>query len=545
MNEFGFSEVLETISDTVPEATALICGDTRRTWREFEQRSARLAAALAARDITAGAKIAVYLHNCNEYAEAHFAAFKSGICPINVNYRYQADELAYLLDNSDSEALIYHGDFVDQVEKIRLRLPKLKLLIQVEDASGNARPTEVSDYEQLLQEQEPAPRQSRPPSDLYMLYTGGTTGIPKGVMYHVGDFCRTLCVGFPARGLPLPEKLEQFPELIRGLHETGIAPLAYPACPQMHATGLWLGTFMPLIMGGQVVTPVGTSYEPNELLRDIEQHKITDLVIVGDPFARPMLTALNEASNRSEPYDISSLTFLISSGAMWSAEVKQGLLEHHDMILYDAMGSTEGSMGASISDRATSASTARFSLGAGVKVFNENDREVLAGSGEIGLLASSELVPLGYYKDDEKSTHAFREVGGVRYSFPGDYARVEANGEITLLGRGNQCVNTAGEKVFTEEVEEAVKRHPTVEDCLVTGAPDEFFGERVVALVSLAKGQQSVPDEELREFMRDTLASYKLPKMFVYVDQVQRAPNGKADYIWAKTAAIEAAGQAM
>jgi acyl-CoA synthetase (AMP-forming)/AMP-acid ligase II len=264
---------------------------------------------------------------------------------------------------------------------------------------------------------------------------------------------------------------------------------------------------------------------------------VTDLAIVGDAFARPLLVALDDAQRRGNSYDLGSVKQVISSGVMWSQEIKQGLLRHHDMVLVDAMGSTEGSMGSSVTTRESVAQTAKFELSEGVRVITDDGREVEPGSGEIGKLATSGLVPVGYYKDPDKSAETFREIDGKRHSFPGDYAAVEADGSITLLGRGNACINTAGEKVFPEEVEEAVKRHPDVFDCLVVGVPDERFGERVVALASFHEGKHSA-EVEVIDFTREHLAGYKLPKQVLFVDTVQRAPNGKADYKWAKRTAL-------
>jgi fatty-acyl-CoA synthase len=254
-----------------------------------------------------------------------------------------------------------------------------------------------------------------------------------------------------------------------------------------------------------------------------------------------MLAALDAAQARGTPYDISSVKQISSSGVMWSQETKRGLLRHHDMILADIMGSTEGGMGSSVATREGGAATARFELNEGVKVITDDDRFVEPGSGEIGKIATSAFVPLGYYKDPDKSAATFRTVGDVRYSFPGDYATVEADGAITLLGRGSVCINTAGEKVFPEEVEEAVKRHPDVFDCLVVGVPDERFGERVVAVASLRDASGVGPDVVV-DFTREHLAGYKVPKQVLLVDAVQRAPNGKADYKWAKAQALKAAG---
>ena len=305
----------------------------------------------------------------------------------------------------------------------------------------------------------------------------------------------------------------------------------------MHGTGMWLACFVHMSMGGAIVLTPKLGLDPDLLWSLVERHRATDIIIVGDAFAKPMLAALDDAAERRSPYDISSVKQIMSSGVMWSAETKQGLLRHHDMVLADMMGSTEGGMGGSFTSRDAPTQTASFVLNEGVKVFNEDDREVEPGSGEMGMVATSGMVPLGYYKDPVKSAATFREVDGVRYSFPGDFATVEADGTIRLLGRGSVCINTAGEKVFPEEVEEAVKRHPDIADCLVVGVPDDRFGERVVAVASYS-GEPGAAEGEVIEFTREHLAGYKLPRRIVFVDRVRRAPNGKADYKWAKGAAL-------
>ena len=292
-------------------------------------------------------------------------------------------------------------------------------------------------------------------------------------------------------------------------------------------------------MGGTVVLTAKLGFDPDRLWRSVAQHRVTDIVIVGDAFARPMLAALNEAKKRGVPYDISSVMRMQSSGVMWSTEVKEGLLRHRDMVLHDIMGSTEGGMASSVASRGVVADTARFTLNDGVVVFGEDGNPLEPGSAEIGRLATSGLVPLGYYKDPEKTAATFKEIAGVRYSFPGDYATVGADGTITLLGRGSVCINTGGEKVFPEEVEEAVKRHAAVADCLVVGVPDERFGERIVAVAAL-EASHSCAEEALLEFTRAHLAGYKAPRHVLLVDRVQRAPNGKADYKWARRQALAA-----
>jgi len=537
--EFHFATVWEQIADTIPDSIALQCGDQARTWREYDDRAARIAGLLSQHGIGAGAKVGIYLHNSNEYIEAQFGIFKIRACPINVNYRYKADELVYLLDNADVEAVIYQATYAMRIWEIRERLPRVKLWIQVDDGTESLL-HEAIDYERGIRAAEPAPRIDRRADDLYMLYTGGTTGMPKGVMYPNGHFCQAMTsIGFTSRGLPLPTTPADVPALVREVVRQELAPRSLPACPLMHGTGMWLGTMIPLCVGGTVVTISRLGFDAHLLWSLVESERITDVVIVGDAFARPMLAALDEARDGGTPYDLRSVRQIISSGVMWSAETKQGLLSHHDMTLVDTMGSSEGGMGSAVSNRATGATTARFALNAGVKVFTDDGREVSPGSGEVGKIATTGLVPIGYYKDEMKSAETFRVIDGVRYSFPGDYARVEADGSITLLGRGSVCINTAGEKVYPEEVEEVVKRHPAVYDCLVVGVPDARFGERVVAVASSRDGEAAM-EQEIIDFAGGHLAGYKVPRHIVVVEEVRRAPNGKADYKWAKQTALSA-----
>jgi fatty-acyl-CoA synthase len=536
--DFHFATAWEQVADLYPNRAAAICDGKTLLWRDYEQRASRIAGLLEAAGLGEDSKAGLYLHNSNEYLEAQFGIFKIGGCPINVNYRYKADELVYLLDNSDAEAVFFQSCYAMRIWEIKDRLPKVKLFIQVDDG------TEVlmdfaQDYERGIRGSDAAPRRERNPDGVYMLYTGGTTGMPKGVMYPVGGFAQFfLTMGAAGRELVPPEDLAQYANFLAAIDDP---PISLVGCPLMHGTGVWLGAFLPMLLGGTVVTTSKLGLDPDLLWSLSEAHRVTDIVIVGDAFARPMLAALDGAQQRGTPYDLSSLKQIASSGVMWSQETKQGLLKHHDMVLADIMGSTEGGMGSSVTTRDVAAQTAKFELNDGVKVITDDGAFVVPGSGDIGMLATSAFVPLGYYKDPEKSAATFREIDGVRYSFPGDYATVEADGSISLLGRGSVCINTGGEKVFPEEVEEAVKRHPAICDCLVVGLPDERFGERVVA-VSSCNDRQSVADSDLIEFTRDHLAGYKVPKQILQVETVRRAPNGKADYKWAKKAALQAYG---
>ena len=536
--DFHFNNVWTALSDAFPNRAALICEEKTVTWSQFNDRAARLASLFEKHGVTNGASVGLYMLNCNEYTEAHFGCFKQSICPVNVNYRYRAEELIYLLDNSDSEVVIYHASFAPRITEIKSSLPKIKLYIQVDDGTDNELLDGALDYERALAESAPQPFKPSAYEDRYMLYTGGTTGMPKGVMYDNGALAHWLCIGgYTSRGLAPPSSIADVLEGAKAITDMNVVHRSLPACPQMHGTGMWIGTMVALNCGGTVITQRTQHLDADALLRCVVDNEVTDLTIVGDAFARPILGALDAASDAGKPYDLSRLGQIASSGVMWSSEIKEGLLRHHDMMLNDIMGSTEGSMGGSLSTRQSAAKTAKFVIADYVKVFNENDEPVAPGSGEMGMVATAGIVPRGYYKDDIKSANTFRTVNGVRYSFPGDFATVEIDGSITLLGRGSQCINTGGEKVFTEEVEEAIKRHPDVEDCLVVGLPDERLGNRVVAVYSQRPGTSLVGEDGLREHVRSQLAGYKAPKQSILVDIVQRAPNGKADYKWAKATA--------
>ena len=536
--DFHFASAWEALSDAYPNRTATIADGRYTSWREFEQRAGSIASLLIAHGVGPGAKAALYMHNRNEYQEAQFAIFKVGGCPINVNYRYKTDELVYLLDNSDSEVIFFQSSYAMRIWEIKDRLPKVKLFVQIDDGT-EALLKGAQDYERAIRQNKPAPRVAQDPEGVYMLYTGGTTGMPKGVMYPVGAYAEFLIgMGAAGRGLTPPKNMSEY---LGFLEQIEAPPVSLPACPLMHGTGIWLGSFLPMLLGGTVVTTSKLGLDPDLLLGQVEEYRVSDVVIVGDAFARPILSALDAAEKRGTPYDLSTLKQIASSGVMWSQEIKEGLLRHHDMVLADIMGSSEGGMGSSATTREDVKGTAKFELNEGVRVITDDGRFVEAGSGEMGKIATSAFVPLGYYKDEEKSAATFREVDGVRYSFPGDYATVEADGSIILLGRGSACINTGGEKVFPEEVEEAVKRHAEVVDCLVVGVPDERFGERIVAVTSLKEGSE-LTAEELIAFTTEHLSGYKTPRQILPAPEVRRGANGKADYKWAKAFVTKAIG---
>ena len=533
--ELNYATLWEAISDSIGEHDAIVTGTNRRTWADYENRAARLAQAFSEAGLGKDSKIGLYLWNGNEYLESQFAGMKIRGVPININYRYLDEELLYLLDNSDAEALVFHTSLSERVARVKDRAKGVRLWIEVDDG-GESLPG-ASSYEKVIEGHDPAPRIKRDPTDLYMLYTGGTTGMPKGVMYETGGMLQGFIgLVFPLLGLPVPE-ITEIPKIVAGLATEGRGVVSIPTCPLMHGTGMWLGAMLPHCAGARVVMLESRSFDASELLRTAEAERATQLVIVGDAFARPILAALEASREASRPVDLSSVRYIISSGVMWTREVKEALLEWNDFTLIDAMGSSEGSMGTQVTTRGNVGETARFAMGPATKVFTEEGREVVPGSGEAGMVAAGGAVPIGYYKDEKKSRTTFREIGGVRYSFPGDWARVEADGTLTLLGRGSNCINTAGEKVYPEEVEEAVKAHEDVFDCLVVGVDDERFGQRVTGVVSLHPGREVAPEDLIR-FTKTRLAGYKVPKQLFLVDRVERAPNGKADYRWAR-AAIE------
>jgi fatty-acyl-CoA synthase len=526
-----FGHIWEHVADAIPDAPAVVQGRRRISWREYEERAARLAAALQDAGLGPHSKVGMYLYNSPEYCETNFAAMKIRGVPVNVNYRYVDDELAYLLENADAEALVFHRSLGERVARVRERLPKLRLLVEVDDAasSEDAQPVEgARGYDEIQAALDPAERIEPKGDEIYMLYTGGTTGMPKGVMYPMSDFTSFFLKAYPQMvglgELPGPEGM---PEVARRMHEEGRRIVSMSGPPLMHGTGCWLGMMVPHMLGGTAALLECRGLDAAELWETVARERVNLLVVVGDAFARPMLRALDENPGR---WDASCLQLVVSSGAMFSLEVKQGLIEHlPGLAIADVLGSTEGGMGQSIVRAGVTADTAKFKLNPTTKVFDENDRMVEPGSGVVGRVANGGLVPIGYYKDPEKSARTFREIDGVRYAFPGDMATVEADGSITLLGRGSNCINSGGEKIFPEEVEEALKAHAAVEDALVFGVPDERFGQRVVGVASLAPGA-AAGAQEIVAAARQRLASYKLPRELRLVERVPRAHNGKADY---------------
>jgi fatty-acyl-CoA synthase len=340
--------------------------------------------------------------------------------------------------------------------------------------------------------------------------------------------------------MEVPTSFGDIAPMIKALHDAGNAQISIPCCPLMHGTGMFLGAMFVHLAGGSVISLTKRSFDAHEMFLVAQQKQATNLVVVGDSFVKPMIQALDEAAAANRPYDTSHVKIIMSSGVMWTAEVKEQLLERIEQaILFDTMGSTEGAMGTSISMKGVSPATAKFAQHPTTKVFAEDGREVQPGSGEVGMVAAGGSVPIGYYKDPEKSARTFRVIDGKRYSFPGDLAMVAEDGSLILLGRGNQVINTGGEKVFAEEVEEAVKRVPGVLDCLVIGVADEKFGQAVTAVVAMMENCVGDAATIIAQ-VKTELAGFKTPKHVVFVSNIPRAPNGKADYVEARSMALAA-----
>jgi fatty-acyl-CoA synthase len=537
---WNFADVYDAIAAAIPDAPCQIQGDRVVTWGEFNRRANALARDLLDAGLGQQSKVAAYLYNGPEYLEVYDACFKGAFVPVNTNYRYGPEEVAYLFDNADAEAVVFHASFAELLDKVRGDLPKVTRWYVVSD--GAAEPDWAIRYEDVVaagtnaddDAQDVRPPWGRSGDDILMLYTGGTTGMPKGVMWRQDDLFRVLgSGGNPLLGTGPAESVDE----IAGRAAPGFVML--PACPLMHGTGQF-SAFIALNQGGAIATLDNRHFDPAGLWRTVERHKVNSVVIVGDAFARPMLRELDDHPGA---YDLSSVILISSSGVMWSQEVKQGLLKHiPQAILFDSFGSSEAvGLGASVAAQGQAEETARFQLGERVHVFTEDGRELQPGDDEVGMVAISGPIPLGYYKDEEKTAKTFRTFDGVRYSIPGDFAQVNPDGTLHLLGRGSVCINTGGEKVFPEEVEEVLKQHPAVLDAVCVGVPDDRFGEAICAMVEPAPGA-TVDASAITAHVKEHLAGFKAPRHVLEVPSIGRSPAGKVDYKGLKAKALERLG---
>jgi len=513
MPGWSFAAVWHGIAKAVPDRDALICGDQRVSWGEFDDRAARLASHFWAHGLRPGDKVAIACTNRPEYLEAFFAALKLGCAPVNVNYRYVAEEVRYVLENSDAKAIVHDPELSAAVHRAIGELPEdqrplsLETGMQFEDAVAGASPD--------------GEWQAREPDgdDLVFLYTGGTTGMPKGVMWRSDDmYCALWQMARPGTEPPDP---------IAAAHAGKRTGTCLPACPLMHGTGLNIA-LSTLSGAGTLVLVDRIGLDAELLWSEVERNDVAVLTIVGDAFARPLLAALDREPKR---WDLSCLRAITSSGVTWSPEAKAGLLRHLPTVrLIDALGASEGLMTRSESTSSSEIAPASFAVTERVKVLDEHTgAEVAPGSGAVGFVAVTGHIPLGYYKDEAKTNATFRVVNGVRFSIPGDYATVESDGTIRLLGRGSACINTGGEKVYPEEVELVLREHPDVFDCVIVGVPDDRFGEMVVALVQPVPGTP-LDDEAIAAWSRERIAGFKRPKRWFVVESLERNAAGKANY---------------
>lgn len=513
--DLNFGDLIEAAASVAPDRPAVIYGRLSLSWQALDERSNRLARALTEAGLRPDSKVAFYLRNSPAYVELLTACAKGRFVHANVNYRYVREELLHVLSDSDSEAVVFDGEFREHLQVLRPQLPKVRVFLQVGSEPVAAF---AGSFEAACSTGDASPLgNERSGADLYLMYTGGTTGYPKGVMWRHRD--RIAAVGIT--------DANSVDEHVSNLKKSGGGPAAMPACPLMHSTG-FTTALSSLINGGSLVLLPGRTFDAAECLEEIERHRVVRLAIVGDAFSVPILDHLRAHAGS---YDLSSVVAITSAGAMWSERCKRGLLEHFpNATLADSLGSSEGSrLGSSVTRRGESTKTASFQLGDNVRIFTEDFREVQPGSGEAGMIAKSGALPVGYYKDEAGTAKTFPVIDGVRYSLAGDWCRVEADGTMTLLGRGNNCINTGGEKVYPEEVEEVLKTHPDLLDAAVLGVPDERWGQAVAAVV---RTRSNLPFEEssVRSHLDSRLARYKHPKRYYHVDAGLRHENGKVNY---------------
>jgi len=534
----NFATVLETVADVRAGRTAVTHGDRGRTWAELDERASRLAGFLAGRGIGTESRVAIALYNGIEYLESVFAVLKLRAIPVNVNYRYRPDEMRHLLNDAQVAAMIFDASLGVAVTQARSGAPTLRTLVQVGDAPADA-PADaagVSGYDEVIDGAGALPRAQRG-VDHWLMYTGGTTGKPKGVLVdHAWLYPVAAANGFLLIGEPVPDSLDELRAATARLSERGDAIVCLPAPPLMHATGMYT-TLGALLASGRVVYLTSRSYDPDELARTVQEQRADTVSIVGDVFALPLADALDQAALEGRPYDLSSLRRMLSVGVTWSADVKRRLLEHGDFVCRDLVAASEGGpFAVSQTRRGDDSTTARFTLLPGARVIDDEGRDVIPGSGEVGMLAAPTDDEIGYLGDDEKTAQTFRNFGGRRWVVTGDLASIEPDGSITFRGRGSRIINTGGEKVFAEEVEQAIIEHPAVRDALVVGLPDQRFGHRVAAVVVPAAGHDLTADDVAGHVGR-RLAGYKKPRSVVFVAGIRRSPSGKPDLRWAQEAA--------
>lgn len=542
--QFTVPAVARAVAAAIPDRDYLIHGGRRFTYRQVVERATRLAAYLHSRGLgchtersaIAGHEVGqdlvgIYAYNGNEYVEALLGAFLARVAPFNVNFRYVKAELQYLLADSGATALIYHAAFAPRVAEILSGLPQLRVLIQIADDSGNELLDGAVDYEEAIASSAPEPPPVRhSPDDLYVLYTGGTTGMPKGVLWRQHDIFMT---SFGGRNMVTGEPADSLDQIVAtATAGPGTKLMVLP--PLMHGAAQW--TVMTALTTGQsVVFPsVVDHLDAEDVVRTIERERVSVVTVVGDAMARPLVAAI-ERGVQERGADVSSLAVVANGGALLTPYVKQRLIEAlPNAVVVDGVGSSETGAQMHHMSMSGAVSTGTFDAGPDTFVAAEDLSTILKpGHGGIGWLAQRGHVPLGYKGDAAKTAATFPVIDGVRYAVPGDRARHRTDGTIELLGRDSVTINSGGEKIFAEEVETAIASHPAVADVVVAGRPSERWGQEVVAVVALAAGAD-VGADELVSHAAQSLARYKLPKAVVFRSVIERSPSGKADYRWAR-----------
>lgn len=522
MTSWTFSTAFESIARAWPDATALVHGERELTWSQLDGRAARFGATLLDAGLESGDVVAQYMPNCPEYIESFVGATKARLAPMNTNYRYVDDEIVEVWRDADVRAVVFDAAFADRIERVRDRMPGVRAWFEVGGADTDRR-AGVLAYESALDASEPLAAGSADDDSLVLIYTGGTTGRPKGVMWRQADLL-SLLNSIAARPFPDRAAVGEM-DAVAGARRPGVRALL--AAPLMHGFGLFYA-MSELLSGDTLVTLPSISYNPELLLDTADRLGVKGVALVGDAFSRPLLDKLDEFPGR---WDLSSVRVVMSSGVMWSAPIKDALLRHMPKArLLDGLGSSEATAIASTSSTADDvAETATFMPSDRAAVLHDDGTLATPGDGRAGRLAVTGWLPVGYLNDPEKTAAVFVQAAGRRWSMPGDMAMLQADGRIKLLGRGSSCINTGGEKVFPEEVEQVLKQHTGVFDVAVLGVPDERFGESIVALVEPA-GTVVLAVEELERHTRGMLAGYKVPKLFSFVDSIDRLPNGKLDH---------------
>jgi acyl-CoA synthetase (AMP-forming)/AMP-acid ligase II len=527
----NIADLAEHAIDAVPDRVALICGDEQVTYAQLEEKANRLAHYLIDRGVKKDDKVGLYCRNRIEIVIAMLGIVKAGAILVNVNYRYVEGELKYLFENSDMVALVHERRYADRVANVLPETPNVKTVLVVNDGSDDdyQRYGGVEFYSAIAQGSPERDFGERSADDIYLLYTGGTTGFPKGVMWRHEDIYRVLFGGtdfatgeFVKDECDLAKAAAENPPMIR-----------YPIPPMIHGA-TQSATWMSLFSGQTTV--LAPEFNADEVWKAIHDHKVNLLFFTGDAMARPLLDALESAQQLGEEYDLSSLFLLASTAALFSTSIKERLLELlPNRVITDSIGSSETGFGGTsiVAKGDHHMGGPRVTIDHRTVVLDGDGNEVEPGSGVRGVIAKKGNIPVGYYKDEKKTAETFRTYNGVRYAIPGDYAEVEADGTVTMLGRGSVSINSGGEKIYPEEVEAALKGHPDVFDALVVGVPDPRFGQHVAAVIQPREGARPTL-ADLDGFVRSEIAGYKVPRSLWYVDEVKRSPAGKPDYRWAK-----------